>query len=622
MNLVDGAIQAIRNFDPPRPVDCCRAVIDVIRRVAAAVAEFFMNVFRFIFCIEKREHEIPGPDIGIGNGWNRPGPFAWNLPNRWDIDDEIEPVGPAPNDLPVDMEALKAAARNGGHPAISSRMTAADFSALCADYPIHVRIMKNRWQVIREVDVQEVSQIQPLIEAARAEVRAQEGEDAAAHVKEEFNFPQERVRIGRWAEDWAANKTLKIDPESPFFEIFQQAIAFKAQISGGPAASADYRTYSCAREGYLNDSLFNYTMKSLLGFQEMSREPNRVLMRQLDNHRSIYEENPAYKFARRLSKIYVYPTARLDAVYGPGLVPMDVKDKLQIGIGAPMEVFQVAKAHNKVLEYFQEAFNNRNCFDYRITELQQFSFKVTHPHIEDFIPNLAALNTTKQWFIEYHRVFRNEQIFKMSRERGLDFETLKQGRNAAHQTILYERYCTKDNFVQYLQENGQPVKEKQPVPAGQAIPPIIPQQDDWRQALPVGIKKVPLNLIPVAQRVVGAVMGVQDPSSYLATVVKNRQNEYFLEFGGEKAERRHNNHPLILHYQVLWKGKDREPINVIALPLSRRNHADRVRLKDPAIYQVKVHGIEGDTALIDFRGVPVGRPAWEAALPDDEYWTP
>lgn len=436
-------------------------------------------------------------------------------------------------------------------------------------------------------------------------------------------FPQQQDRIGRWAEEWARNRPIKIDPNHPFFEIFQRAFELKDHIAAGRGRSADYTTYSINNENYhgFGMPLFPYIIYSLMGFQEMNRGPAQELMRKLDNHRPTFGENPAYRFARALSKIYAYPT-RPDN----GENRMDIRDKLQMGIPSPMEAFQVAKAQNKVLEYFQTAFQLRNCFDYRVSEFQQFVFKSTHPNVDDFSPNLVGKDTTDHRILEYYRVFRNEQAFKMAQERALEYEQLKNqinmGAGNENMQRFYQQYCTKEHFTTYLQENYQPIRVRSINPVGQPIE-IIPQQNDWRGDLPQSVKKVPIAMIPPNLRQVGAVLGVRDPNRYEVQIgrINHNTGRAILYLTERKVNENGLFSPPLIVMQEGWKGQDRKEVDLNLIPLNRRYVNGKVLLSNPSIELVKVFAIDGDTATIDFRGDPINQPRWERVL-DDTYWAP
>lgn len=574
---------------------------DLARRVFEAVVEFFTEAVNSIslFLDECCADEPP---------------------MNWADEFQIQPNVEINNDA-VDMDGLRRVLRRGyGNPVISSQMTAADFTALCQEYPIALRIVKDG-QVLRNVQIQEIEEKQAILDAEIARVRGEEGQDAAGRVRAEIDFPPERITIGAWAREWAHDRTIRIDPAHPYFEIFQEAFRLKDQIPNGDEASGDYRTYALAGEGYVGGPYFAYLIKSLMGFQELSREENRALMRKLDNHLATFENNPAYKFARALSKIYCYPTGR-----DWGGIEMDVRDKLQIGIPAPMNAFREAHQRGRTLKFFQEGFNRGNiCFDIRVEGFQQFIFNLTHPHVEDFSPRLEQAQTTAAKIFEYYRVFSNAEMFRLANALQPAnpepvYQNLKVG--GGNRALLFQHYCTRARFEQFLIENGHPIKELQA--ADGAPPPLVPFQADWNGWIPNHFKRVPLAAIPAQLRVVDAIVGVQDPNPFIATVERRgnalRGYENFLVFSRNRPGHHQMHHPII-DYPHPWMAMDRANIDFDILPHDRRYHGAIVLIHDPAIYRVRVHAVDGDGITLDFRGDPIPRATWEAVLGDD-YWTP
>lgn len=588
-------------------------LVNLIEKIASAVAHFFNVVCEKIdefFGFEPTQDDPPpqpydpyyDPIYQEPAGWDE-ARFPYNLPAQ---------VNPA------DREQLREILRtNGRNPdSISDQMKVADFTALCEEYPISVRIQKGDGTVLRQVQVQKIDEAQNMLYEIKVQIRRDEGEEAARAVQSRFDFPHERTRIGEWARRWAERKNIKIDREHPYFEIFQAALQHKNEIRGGEYRSDQPEDYSVFNEGYLNGSLFEYIINSLLGFQELSREENRELMRLLDNHKPTFHENLAYQYARALSKIYCYPTA---AAYNV----MDVYDKLQIGIGAPMEAFRAAQEHDKVLEYFQNAFQNRNCFDFRVSEFTQFIFRLNNPHADDFVPNIVQGDPIDRKAPEYFRVFKNEQVMKMARDQGLNYGELKRsvdrGENNPNTQNFYQNYCTKDHFAEYLAENHHPLKDLVVVDGGV---PLIPEQPEWEGKIPHGFKVVPNHLIPQGHREVGRVVGVRDPRLYLATVQRDRRPgfdySYKLVFSKARPAGWQRHLPII-PFEVHWNGLNDAEITPDILPADRRNTGSQVLIRDPAIYQVKVHALEVGSVTLDFRGEPISRERWEAILTED-YW--
>ncbi len=558
---------------------CCDCIVTLVLRIASTVKEALKSLVRFIFCIKQKEPDsIYPPGRLARRGRVRPRPIieppqrpveaqhdlamlqlradriameavrrdlAVPLPRIMEIE--------ALEDAPVDLEALRKALREGREALITKRMTPRDWIALIDE------------------------------------------------------FPREKTRIGEWAARWAEERFIRIDPNHPYFEIFQKAFEYRDQINGGLDSSDNYQDYSANRT-YSGWNLFLYIIHSLMGFQEFSREENRELLRKLDTHQPDFE-NPAYQYARALSKILTYPT-RTD--FG---TRMDIHDKLQIGIGAPMEAFQAAKADGKILEYFQKAFGFANCFDARISNFQQFQFSITHPHVEDFSPNMTGKDTLDHQLLEHWRVFTNKQIFKMTKEKGLDYTRVKEeidwGKNNDNTRLFFGQYNTLDQFAQYLEENGQPIREKIAQLPDQPVH-IIPQQTDWGWRLPKGVKKVPIDLIPQDQRHVGVILAVRDPSLYEATVLRIQGQIARVEFSERETLQPE------MQCQHPWRGTEkRKEIAFGLLPKNRRYVGALVGVKDPNLYQVKIFEVGEHHAVIDFRGEPVPKARWEKLLADN-----
>jgi hypothetical protein len=546
-------------FDVP-PRTCCQKFGAVVRNVIAAVAAVFARIgmffavlargcFQFISrmwdqffescCIRRiplRENVAAAAVLAEPvrhNRWNNP-IAPWPLPqnlglqNRWNREPAVLPhlqpfnrgllingnraarlaVVDGLVDDPVDMEALRAVLRRAGANdpiPISRQMTPQNFSLLVDE------------------------------------------------------FPDEKMRIGAWAKMWAKDRPVKIDRDHRYWEIFQKAFEYKNQIEGGIWASNDYRTYSTKSEDYYGERnpLFTYVIYSLSGFQELDRAENRELMRKLDNGAPVFDANPAYMYARALSKIFVYPTSP-EGVQVREV--MDIPDKLHMGIGAPWEAYEGARGAGKILDYFKNAFPKRNCFDWRVSEFQEFLFRLNNPNVDDLSVNLVGRNDLEDQVLEHYRVFSNTQIFKMSRQRNLEYAQLKsdayRGVENQNTRVLNAQYRTKDNFALYLQENNQPVRERLKQHSN-AIPiHVIPQQVGWRGTVPQGVKAIDIGLIPEQLRIEGGILGVRNPRA----------------------------------------------------PFNERN----------TIEQIKVHQIPNPNPdrkiFIDFRGEPVRREKWEPIL--------
>lgn len=285
-------------------------------------------------------------------------------------------------------------------------------------------------------------------------------------------FPHEQQRIGKWAETWAADRTLQVDPSHPYFEIFQEAFRLKNQIDDGYWSSGDYRTYRTRDENYYaSRQRFGYIIHSLSGFQEFTRPENRELLLLLDDKSETFMNNPAYKFARALSKIYAYPKA------GGG--DRDVQAKLHTCLDSAWEAYQLAKANGQTLRYFQEAFkdpdfgSNPYCFDARIMALQVFSQSIVAGSTFDlYNVNLKPTDTIDRKIGEYYRVFRNRQIAEICRDRHLDIKNMTDSINGGTDNVdtqrFYQNYCTKGRFAAYLVQMGNPIQGDDKKPIAQA----------------------------------------------------------------------------------------------------------------------------------------------------------
>ena len=393
-------------------------------------------------------------------------------------------------------------------------------------------------------------------------------------------FPREQVRIGRWAANWANERALVIDRQHPYFEIFQAAERYRNQIP---------------------PEKYEYILNCLMGFQEMSREENRELMRKLDNRRC--PGNPAYTYAQALSKIVTYPTTY--NMHGD----VDIADKLQIGIDAPMTAFRVAQAHNKVLDFFTKGFGNYICFDARVSRMQTFILEVTNPYLQDLSPDIRGKNSTDERILEHYRVFKNRQAFKLAKELGCSYERVKNEMLNGLHSKLYSR----SEFAKYLAENNHPVRERNPVSVWNLMrllkgTHIIPEQQDWNGAIPEGVKKVPAGLVPPHLRKVGAVLGVKDPSVYVVTVLDPLEG--LVAFSETKADRIPPNR--IISYGKAWKGTDLK--KYIDLPHGFWRVGNELGVMDPELYQVKVHRVTDREVHIDFRGEPISRARMDRCL--------
>ncbi len=286
-------------------------------------------------------------------------------------------------------------------------------------------------------------------------------------------YPNKKNLIAALAITWGKSRDITIDPQHPYFEIFQEAFKYQNELGGG-AEAADHRAYQLLpnNDKYYDNPKFRYTIYSLLGFQELVRPDHRELMRRLDNGRS--DHNPAYKYATAVSKILTYPTGQ----HGR----LDIRDKITLGIDGPWKIYQTAKVCGQVFEYFQKGFNGY-CFDARISALQEFC----EPLItnEDFTLKFNLSSGVDHQVMEHFRVFRNKQLVKYSIEKNINYKDFQywvlagalhggyvadrngvlfsvRDREEIHRQIIdfYGQLCTADHFANYLQETGQPIQNE------------------------------------------------------------------------------------------------------------------------------------------------------------------
>ncbi len=514
------------HFEQPEPQGCFDVIAEIVKKVINAVAaffvaigEFFVTACNFIFCIpEESPEELHVQDP---------------IPNEWD---HIEPVDPPDQveqpDLPVNLEELKDVLRRGrGHPHISRQMTPADFSTLCEDYPIRVIFRKRNGPVLREVVVQETQMAQPTFEAVKQEVLEREGAAQAGLVELSVEFPAERRQIAQWACTWAAARRPKVDPDHPYFPIIQAAFQHRLRIDGGARSSADYRTYSPPNQNYYDyTDKFTYTVYALIGFQELSRPENIALFNRLDNWSLVNGDNPAYLFASQASRIYTYPKA-----YGGNV---DVRQKLQNGLGAAWAAYESARDRNEMLQFFTDCFTNENCFDARVMKFQERNLQNMHPNFDDFNPAVVHTDIVDTKVTKYFGAFKHEQIAQYVREHpraGLTYEEMKRLVNRVpndrHVRVFDAEYCTLARFGAYLAENNQPIREMT------LAPPILPRVPGIVFRPNAAFLSVDqINLIPAAQRVAGTWIAIRDPMNgnwYKARVHRVEDTRINLDLRGD-----------------------------------------------------------------------------------------
>ncbi len=231
---------------------------------------------------------------------------------------------------------------------------------------------------------------------------------------------------------WAEQRPIAIDPQHPYFEIFQELIQNNEKYAGA-GESKDYRDYqvpayysgSDGREYYSQVSKFLYTIYSLMGFQELSRPDVRELLRKLDNGANNFAANPAYRFARVLIKIFVYPT-RPDYPRVDGAA-MDIPDKIHQCMHVPWRAYQLARMFHDVSGFFEKSFGlwgNEHCFDARIGSFQKY-MEPFYMGNSDFTPDIRTTSTLDFRVMEHLRVCRNIQLMKYATERHLNYKEIK-----------------------------------------------------------------------------------------------------------------------------------------------------------------------------------------------------
>ncbi len=513
----------IYDYLRPEPQTWRQVFLNTLMKVRMVVGEFFLNVFQFLFCIPQLNQRIE-PCVG------KPPPQFCVEPNL--------------NDLPVDLEPLKAVLRAGeGAPQISSRMTPDDFSKLCKDYPIRVQIRKRIGQnalgeteygpVLEEVAVQELQLAQPAIEAVKQNVAEREGINQANLVEPVVIFPRERRIIADWAIAWASGRSPKVDPEHPYFQIVQAAFQHKNNIDGGNHSSDDYTTYSPINDTYYSYvNLFTYIIYSLIGFQELNK--NIDLFNKLDNWSLVNGQNPAYRYATAVSKIFTYPKA-----FGGN---QDVRHKLQNGLGVAWAAFEWARDRGQEDDYFTQCFTGAYCFDARLMPIQEFILHNMHPNFDDFNAAVIYTDTVDTKIAKHFAAFKHQQIDLYVREHpleGLSYEQMKRELNAGVNTHYIQdflgNYCTFARFLSYLDQNNQPIKERKKAIAGEE-PRIAGIELDPRKPF---IQIANIDLIPPAQRVVGESIALRDPRDrdwYKVRVHQVGPNQIELDLRGDTIE--------------------------------------------------------------------------------------
>lgn len=233
---------------------------------------------------------------------------------------------------------------------------------------------------------------------------------------------------------WAEERPIVIDPQHPFFEIFQEFIQNNERY-GGAGESKEYRDYMVpadysrgnGREYYDQVSKYLYTIYSLMGFQELNRPDVRDLLRKLDNGANVFSENPAYRFARALIKIFVYPT-RPDYPIAGG-VAMDIPDKIHQCMHVPWRAYKLSRMFHDTSGFFEKSFGqglygNENCFDLRISSFQKY-MEPFYIGNTDFIPDIRTTSSLDERVMEHLRVCQNIQLMRYATDKRLNYKEIK-----------------------------------------------------------------------------------------------------------------------------------------------------------------------------------------------------
>ncbi len=432
--------EPVLHFEHHRPlfVQCCDRLTQIIRHVVIPIFQALARAFLALFCCLRPPRQIA--PIG-GN----------NLPPQLEIDDDGNPE-PIPV-IPIHAQApppdAEAAPAGGAVQAIEvpPMPPAPDLPRLPGHDAALGRCQRYlRGEAFIAPGIDSLSQL-----SAR---------DFIALYNE---FPANQPAIVQWSIDAAQAREIRIDPNHPYFEIFQTFLGDKANY-GGAAESGNYRTYAVAayfsgrdgREYYNTVSKFVYTIYSLIGFQELTREENRIWLRMIDNGGATFETNPAYKYGRALSKMFTYPTRPANFVWNDPRPPMDIRDKIHHGINAPWIAYSTARFMREVPQFFQNAFGgqgyNEHCFDARVSSMQRLMER--YLAVPDFTPDIGIRHNNDHRTLEHYRVAKNHQIAVFARAENLDY------REAKHWIDTYGADGIEPAQLPFAQDlEGQPIDE-------------------------------------------------------------------------------------------------------------------------------------------------------------------
>jgi len=457
VQLHPGNLDPFRVFgEPQRRRTCLEVFKQLYEKIAKAVVQFFTYLIACMCC--KRPAPVPVPD-----------PRVPVVPMPGPQQPEAEPIVPAviiqePQPGPEPVRPPEPIQEEGSPviepPAPPNPVNAIERARaqeeIRLDLDLQIPIETPEMPPAPEIETDQAANLNALREVLQgnqdenlvwgARLRRQMTPRNFIALLDEF--PGETNRIARWAIQWAQARPIKIDPNHPYFEIFQAAIQNKNAIDGGVGASANDQDYELGAYGedyYMNAPKFLYLMYSLMGFQELTRPDIRELLRRLDNHENTIEQNPGYRFGAALSKINVYPTridgsrpndhlviariraGRRERGEDENAPIQDVEDKIHLGITVPWKGYQLAKIFHEVPEFFQGSFAtlgyNENCFDARLSSFQSFMVRYLAP--PDFNVDLHMYSSIQDCVLEHFRVFQNEQLLKYAKASHLDYKTIK-----------------------------------------------------------------------------------------------------------------------------------------------------------------------------------------------------
>ncbi len=459
---------------------CCDRITQIIRRVVIPLFESLARFFMSVLCCLR----FPPRVVPVVGG---------NLPPRLEIDEEEGP-GPIPV-IPVrigpQVPPVVAEPAPGGQAVQAIEIPPMPAAPDLPRLPGHDAALGRCQRYLRG---------EAFIAPGVDSLNQLSARDFIALYND---FPGHRPAIIQWSIDAVQARDIRIDPNHPYFEMFEAFLQNKGNY-GGAGESGNYRNYAVAadysgrggREYYNGVSRFVYTIYSLIGFQELTREENRVWLRMIDNGGATFDANPAYRYGRALSKMFTYPTRPDNIPWNDPRPPMDIRDKIHHGINAPWIAYSTARFMREVPQFFQTAFGghgyNEHCFDARISAMQRFLER--YLAVPDFTPDIGLRHGNDHRTLEHYRVAKNLKIAAFARAQNLDYQEAKhwiggygadgippahlrfardlEGRlidearrvqiNAFLHTF-HRDYFQPADFERYLAQAGQPLKQMIPV---------------------------------------------------------------------------------------------------------------------------------------------------------------